>query len=1595
VEAHLNVRVYSAICLSLLVLSTIHSCSIWMAAVSASVPYPPFVTVTTDRSRYGWGRDVSVTVTVCNPSPDPHIFHIRGGPYPDPRFDFAVYNSADQEVWRHSRHVPMTLTYLDYTLAPGESVKFPPPGLPQEGVWAQLNDYGGGIQAHQDPVGSGQYYIIGEFGQGSEKIISDRAYFVIRDGPGRPGGRYTSEYMLGTILPVIVFVEARRPGDHALAEDCWTVENMQKWVEITQNGDNFWESSRPTTYEEKVKFLYPYLKKFAIDLEPGELSPIECKIRPEGEENEAGSLNRETVEGWLTDFVESVGLGEGSVEDRIYAFLNDKLKQYPHFPDLPLYPVDPNYPSADWGFVIFVVDDRQYVQPDGGFGGTGEVARAALGGPWIIVTASCASAKNAYPPEFRAALVAHEIGHVFWALDEYIGSHNGNMRSGYFNTLNSNHADRYGGNLNDPNTWFNGPPDNPPGIMKIPLQPESLTKQLAGEKMYTSHATENTAGKTTFEVQETIEDDTPAAGVIWIFKTATSVWWEHTYTSWSGKIFSGLSPALQLNYDGTDKCYIPIYSPYWMDFIQQGPYNGVPRGYISQDGYKISCYEYGFARDEWDPKNQWARDGELEPGPWAERIGAQYSSMTLYYYGGASGRDRGWYLKAGLGYTYRDGVGGYPNTYLFGAYVKVYGVSSDFEGGIYWKLFYSTDPLYPAIEKAHGLIPVTTTGRWERLSHTLTIGRTNEAWYGVRIEIYLTYVTRGSANFLVSFCPGVPGGEYPGVIFDGPYLNPLASLPTRQMIGWVDSDSNNIPDAVESTPDFHVNPHIPSTTVNYRLKYTGYAWMAPRYHNQNPLRPAYQRRDIMVTDIVGVQYTLDEYGVIGSATAFDGAFDNCDEDFWFQLILYLPPGVHSIGVTVSGGGVSLRPQTIDQIEVVDSDIAFTSTYSGNEEIWIKHFPTMVSPWPQLTNNPGYNNVHPAWSPDGSKIAFASIRPPHYPDWEIYVMSSDGSNVRRLTNSPGFDGDPEWLADGRIAFSSCRDNNHEIYIMNSDGTGQTRLTNSPGIDKHPTTSPRPIPYPTGQYQIAFESDRSGHSEIWVMNADGTNQRQLTGNHNNEEPDWSPMGDKIAFVRFVYIEPEGLPGRLQYDIWVMNVDGTDLRPLTQSVEWEQNPEWSPDASLIAYYSATTFGDYRLMVMNADGSDPFYPIAGGQWGFLSSDPAWYPRNICPVPIVFHAHTELWLTWYDFQNAQIDNIHFTNPSESLADITVFIASVKVDAFTLEACQSTYKNYPGVCNGPVHIVSTQPILASERIVGWDSFKEASSLPGDKASREIYYTWYDMASPGAMWDAIHFINPSSTQTAHVNIFIAGELKASISIDPGDATYETYPGVIGGPVRIISDIPIFSTQRVVGWSDFQEIAGIPSWYAFKEQWFTWYDMASPGADWDAIHFINPTGSTASIEVYIAGQLKSTIALSPGEASYIYYPGVIGGPVRVVSDQPIMVTRRILGWNGFKELSGTPSELMSTKWHFEWYDMRSATWDAIHFINPSTTETAHINVYIAGELMSALTLNPGEASCVTYPGVMNGPVLITSDIPVMATQRILGWSSFEETIGIQWT
>jgi len=221
-----------------------------------------------------------------------------------------------------------------------------------------------------------------------------------------------------------------------------------------------------------------------------------------------------------------------------------------------------------------------------------------------------------------------------------------------------------------------------------------------------------------------------------------------------------------------------------------------------------------------------------------------------------------------------------------------------------------------------------------------------------------------------------------------------------------------------------------------------------------------------------------------------------------------------------------------------SRIAFVSDRDGQVDIWVMGSDGRDPV--NLTSDEARDHS-PAWSPDGEWIAFASVRESLY--WELYRMRPDGSEGQRLTWwEDASDLWPSWSPDGtRLAFASRRDGNWEIYIMDRDGGNLVRLTDHPADDTNPAWSP-------DGGRIAFVSNRDGFPEIYVMPVIGGEAVNLSRAPFSSEhgPTWSPDGGRIAF----YSDRDG-----EWDIYVMAADGSDVIKLTGDTSNDQVPAWRP--------------------------------------------------------------------------------------------------------------------------------------------------------------------------------------------------------------------------------------------------------------------------------------------------------------------------------------------------------------------------------------------------------------------------------------------------------
>jgi TolB protein len=229
-------------------------------------------------------------------------------------------------------------------------------------------------------------------------------------------------------------------------------------------------------------------------------------------------------------------------------------------------------------------------------------------------------------------------------------------------------------------------------------------------------------------------------------------------------------------------------------------------------------------------------------------------------------------------------------------------------------------------------------------------------------------------------------------------------------------------------------------------------------------------------------------------------------------------------------------------------------------------------------------------PDGQRLFFASSHAhdstcPPKPDpsrgyvwgldrFDIYLANRDGTGLRRLTNYNVYTAEGVLSPDGRrIVFTSLKDGDLDIYTMNVDGSDVRRLTTTPGYDGGPWWSPDgtkiayrawhpPDSAGLAEYQglLAQRIVRPGRMELWVMNADGSDQRQITQlGGANFGPSWTPDGRRIVFSSN-YKNPRSR----NFELYLVNLDGSGLEQVTSHEEFDGFPMFSPDGRRIVWAS-----------------------------------------------------------------------------------------------------------------------------------------------------------------------------------------------------------------------------------------------------------------------------------------------------------------------------------------------------------------------------------------------------------------------------------------------
>jgi serine/threonine-protein kinase len=288
------------------------------------------------------------------------------------------------------------------------------------------------------------------------------------------------------------------------------------------------------------------------------------------------------------------------------------------------------------------------------------------------------------------------------------------------------------------------------------------------------------------------------------------------------------------------------------------------------------------------------------------------------------------------------------------------------------------------------------------------------------------------------------------------------------------------------------------------------------------------------------------------------------------------PGTHTIWAVITGNDhVPLSPSVQGRVmfeAIADplanarpgekAPIVYQSLIEGKWRIVTKDG---LNGEPKRLTGGNANDFNPAFSPDGSRIAFNSDREgPH----DIYTANLDGSDLKKITQGGSNNRSPAYSPDGKsIVFVSDRDGREHLWIVDVNGGEPRQLTRGNQADTAPA-------FALDGTRIYFQSDVANTTKIFVIPASGGQPRQITdGPMRDNRPVPSPDGKQIAFARF-----EGN----QWNVYVMNADGTGIKKLTDT-SYNINPSWSPDGKLLLFQSDRDGGQQQIFVMPVDGSEP----------------------------------------------------------------------------------------------------------------------------------------------------------------------------------------------------------------------------------------------------------------------------------------------------------------------------------------------------------------------------------------------------------------------------
>ena len=325
------------------------------------------------------------------------------------------------------------------------------------------------------------------------------------------------------------------------------------------------------------------------------------------------------------------------------------------------------------------------------------------------------------------------------------------------------------------------------------------------------------------------------------------------------------------------------------------------------------------------------------------------------------------------------------------------------------------------------------------------------------------------------------------------------------------------------------------------------------------------------------------------------------------------------------------------------------------------------------------------------------------------------------------------------------------------------------------------------------------------------------------------------------------------------------------------------------------------------------------------------------------------------------------------------------------------------------------------SFNEITGIPDDDLSTNLLFPWYDSLPQNGMLNNWILIGNAGSGEARVEIYI-GEVRMRdhgnddsdyFLIPEGGQISPSFPGYMGGPVRVICTTgqPLFASQRVLFRDSFNEVVGVPAGRLSDSYLFTWYDsLPQNGMAGNWILISNQGSMAADVEVWIGGVLRAEYKASRGNALAAgaivtpSFPGLMSGPVlvRSTNGQPLLASQRVLFRESFNEVSGYPTDELSSEYLFTWYDSdrNSGIMGNWVLVANHGGVPADVDIYVGTRLLARFSRaggNPIPAGGMVAPRfqqLTGGPVRVVSSNgqPLQASQRIIFRDSLEEVQGV---